>query len=773
MRKQQQVLHPWDLTGGQIASLPLEGDTLVISYFPPSPVSSYYSSSSSFALEIETVLQGTRPLPFSFGTFSTSTSSTPQQLKDHDVVDNTGTGVAGLPNQIIETPPTTPTSSRNEDTYSTITEIQAARVANRSGSALSCLPNAACFPEWKNATQATVLLVLISPLGGRFCTGTLLASPSSNISTSFTTTEDAISINSTASTTQQQQQLLLTANHCRKTDDAYTISNMWAVVFDYGNNCRDSGTSNEDSQTETTTAAAEEEKTLAAEVAPKILQGLDVVYSDELSDILILRVLSEISESSVETVFMGWDVSSFPGSSSRRERWTPNEVGYGTVHYASGDTKKLTNTSSPLRPSKWKSQDEFTHVSAMWSDGGVTMEGSSGASLVDAATGLVVGVLTGGPEPSTCANGKDILGTLYAAWESEINPLWKILSPDGPGEILKMQGQSLLKNGPGIIAAPAFITIRERDIPVAVAAVKLSDPPSPGETITITARLYLPPPAVEILKRAPETASISLIEPTKLKFSTENWNISHRINVDPGSDTQATGSLPFQIFLELSSDSQPALIKRRVLKGVRVDEELGSSGLSIETPVVIESGPDGIQAKDLVTLVAAADGGNGDGGVNGSVNTNREVKLGDVLKDAYPPGSVYFYNISTGDTVELNIVACGTDVPLQIAIYNNSIATWLTSEDCSSQLAPECLAQQDDDGCSGFINFVLPGLLSFQSPYTMTVRTVTGEKEEFELLISQSSINGELYGGPLGRQAAGGSSSSSSRGDGGWKKLKK
>ena len=248
------------------------------------------------------------------------------------------------------------------------------------------------------------------------------------------------------------------------------------------------------------------------------------------------------------------------------------------------------------------------------------------------------------------------------------------MSPEGPEKIKKMQGVRASINGPGIIAAPAYITLREVEMPVVAAAVKLSDPPATGETITITATLLLPPHSAEILasvSSSDATSSLSLLEPAQFNFTIENWNTSQRITMDPGQDTKVTGPIPFQIILELSSDVNPALKKRRVLKGIRADEEL-PSGFSIEDPVVVESGPNGIQARDSGILEAAVNTTSNSGGGGAS----RAVRLGDVLTDATPPGSVVYYNVSSGDTLQLNIVACGVDAPLQVAIYNNSIATW-------------------------------------------------------------------------------------------------
>jgi hypothetical protein len=74
----------------------------------------------------------------------------------------------------------------------------------------------------------------------------------------------------------------------------------------------------------------------------------------------------------------------------------------------------------------------------------------------------------------------------------------------------------------------------------------------------------------------------------------------------------------------------------------------------------------------------------------------------------------------------------------------------ITSEDCASEVAPACVAQQAVENCSGFVNFVLPGLSSSQPPYTITVRTLNGKKASYSLLINQGGTPGGLFGGPLG-----------------------
>lgn len=114
----------------------------------------------------------------------------------------------------------------------------------------------------------------------------------------------------------------------------------------------------------------------------RVLQGLEVVWSDEESDTLLLRLNNELPED-FTPYFLGWDA-------------TGDKLGvdeYGCVHHASGDTKKLSTTSIPPTLTPWIGE-EPSHWVVRWMDG-ATESGSSGASLVDGSSGLCLGVLTG------------------------------------------------------------------------------------------------------------------------------------------------------------------------------------------------------------------------------------------------------------------------------------------------------------------------------------------------------------------------------------------
>lgn len=113
-----------------------------------------------------------------------------------------------------------------------------------------------------------------------------------------------------------------------------------------------------------------------------VLQGLEVVWSDEESDVLLLRLNNELPEDS-RPYYLGWDATG--------AKLGPGK--YGCVHHASGDIKKLSLTDIPPELRTWVAP-EASHWAVQWTNG-ATESGSSGATLVEASSGLGLGVLTG------------------------------------------------------------------------------------------------------------------------------------------------------------------------------------------------------------------------------------------------------------------------------------------------------------------------------------------------------------------------------------------
>lgn len=178
----------------------------------------------------------------------------------------------------------------------------------------------------------------------------------------------------------------------------------------------------------------------------------------------------------------------------------------------------------------------------------------------------------------------------------------------------------------------------------------------------------------------PEARAPVVVVDPHLNFTRLTWNTSQLVEVLPGEDPVLV-PLPFQLLLVLSSSLDPGFVKRRVVQGLRTDE--GSpAGVTPQEAIVIYGDPDGIQVREAAVLQAASAafwGGQGSTGMGGSErdrNATAVVELGQPLQAPATLGSVAFYNLTTAQTVHLNIAACSADAALQVVVYNASIATW-------------------------------------------------------------------------------------------------
>jgi hypothetical protein len=134
------------------------------------------------------------------------------------------------------------------------------------GASVPCFANAACVASLDKARRSTVLLMLVSDFGGRFCTGSLINGP------------------------KPDEHLILTANHCRETDDDVTIASTWGVVLENEEPCPSAERS----------AAAVRRMLLSHDAAvvttKQVIQGLEVAFSDEQSDVMVLRLKNPIPQ---------------------------------------------------------------------------------------------------------------------------------------------------------------------------------------------------------------------------------------------------------------------------------------------------------------------------------------------------------------------------------------------------------------------------------------------------------------------------------------------
>lgn len=193
---------------GWLVSTPiLQGSALHLTYSSFGIESELKKSRKLPKIIISAVLRGLKPMP----SFISGTRAPSRKQKPQISLAGSSSGLAQsevkqseLPMGVNSEPNVQPSNSL--DDQPDISEILASRISLLSGAGLECLENAGCVPEFENATRATVTLLLNSPLGGRFCTGTLINGPNPS------------------------EVLIITANHCRGTDDDLSISILWSVI---------------------------------------------------------------------------------------------------------------------------------------------------------------------------------------------------------------------------------------------------------------------------------------------------------------------------------------------------------------------------------------------------------------------------------------------------------------------------------------------------------------------------------------------------------------
>lgn len=239
--------------------------------------------------------------------------------------------------------------------------------------------------------------------------------------------------------------------------------------------------------------------------------------------------------------------------------------------------------------------------------------------------------------------------------------------------------------------------------------------------------------------------AISIVNPN-ITFSSENWDVEQGLWILPGGMKDNEGdafdySVPFRVVLNLSSDRRPQLKKRRIIDALRVDN--GPPGLSPSYPIVLVGGRSGLQAVETGSL-APVTGRNVD-----------SLEIGDPLEPPEEPGTVLFYNVTTARTIVINVAACSDDTALVVGIYNHSSLVWMSTSTCDTDRNPYCLAMDDIQACSGFINLLLDAADGgAPEPYTISIQSADGSEGNFALMISQVSPEGLLFDSTMGQGGA-------------------
>ncbi|GAB4818381.1 hypothetical protein N2152v2_005427 [Parachlorella kessleri] len=451
-------------TNGGLLVGPVSGEVAVLEYHQPASVE---ISSRHFAARVESVLLGVRPLSFagqeelresrsSMQQAGRSSSSAEQAAEQTAAVQT----AALLADSVViseagSSPAMDPASEAEAIEQAILEALQA-----RAGDSLTCNLNVACEPGWDLQANAVVLLAAFDANEGYFCTGTMVNSPNAD-------------------------QYMVSANHCLGLTDGGDTA-FWGVVFSYEQTCYPDNS------------------------APtyEILQGLEVVWNNEISDVMLLRLLDDIP-TDYSPYYMGWDAS------SRLQTINDSAV----IHQPLGDYKKISFSYNPTTGGTYLVPGEDTHYVVTYSLGD-TENGSSGAMLIDATTRLGVGVLTGSPDAGpTCGGGHDYFGSLAVAWEEG---LWEYLGADGADGQAAMAGREPSQTGPGLVVTPDSLVVQEGGDPVQL-QIMLSDPPAYNDQILVEV-------TVSPTGSPPVNVSTQL-----LAFAGFDWNVPQQLLVYPGS----------------------------------------------------------------------------------------------------------------------------------------------------------------------------------------------------------------------------------------------
>lgn len=243
--------------------------------------------------------------------------------------------------------------------------------SNGFGSAGSCMINAAC-PEGNvkpAARDAACRIRVTGPSFSGFCSGTMINN-----------------------TSEDKTPYIITANHCSAKSSLSDLVN-WEFDFLF------------ESPACANPSIEPPAITFKGSTAPAY-SGTD--NGEFSSDFLLLKLNSNLSTSSYDFTFLGWD------------RSNSNFWGNYCYHHPKGDIKKISTSLDWTSLASYSGNVANTHLSLVWTstDRGrsVTDEGSSGSGLVN-SDGLLIGTLTGGSALCSNLNGVDFYGRMFMHWD--------------------------------------------------------------------------------------------------------------------------------------------------------------------------------------------------------------------------------------------------------------------------------------------------------------------------------------------------------------------
>ncbi|KAK9834175.1 hypothetical protein WJX81_005389 [Elliptochloris bilobata] len=397
----------------------------------------------------------------------------------------------------------------------------------------SCTPSVECNPELSQVSKAVIDIYAINLSMGAMalCTGTIINAP-------------------------MNRKYVLTADHCFVDKKQINNFRYWLLIFNYEVPC-------------------------GATVSPPItdvIQGATLKFYDSRADVLLLSIPNVIPDH-YKSYELGYDA---------RDDVLPTS-GYA-IHHPAGNIARIssynqsagsisTNFTAANFPPGEIQPNDATHFEVRWGQG-ATEGGSSGSPLIDANSGRVVGVLTGGFSNCMQPMAPDYYGRLSKAWAGGLeyflstDPPQQLVasvadtlsqSMDGDIVVRSHNGSKPLEHGPGLAFYPSVINLSPGHHN-ATFSYYLSDAPRPGETIRMNMTV-----------NGMEPGNTWDVTP-HLVFSATNDNFtagdSRRRNITlsltgvDSSKFKAGDMVRFLLIFELTSDQDPNYMHIHTLKGI-------------------------------------------------------------------------------------------------------------------------------------------------------------------------------------------------------------
>ncbi|KAK9836324.1 hypothetical protein WJX81_005312 [Elliptochloris bilobata] len=397
----------------------------------------------------------------------------------------------------------------------------------------SCTPSVECDPQYSQVAKAVIDIYAINlSLGAMaLCTGTIISAP-------------------------MNRKYVLTADHCFVDKTQINNFRYWLMIFNYEAPC-------------------------GATVSPPItnvIQGMTLKFYDSHADVLLLSVPNIIPDH-YNVYELGYDASdnAVPKSGFAIHHPAGNIARISSFNQTAGSIS--TDFMAAKFPPGQIQPSDTTHFEVKWGLG-ATEGGSSGSPLIDADTGRVMGVLTGGFSSCDQPHAPDYYGRLSKAWTGGLDHYLSTDPPeqlvievadtlaqsmDGKVVVQSLNGTTPYQHGPGLAFYPAVITMSPNHLN-ATFSYFLTDPLKAGETIymNMTVNGLVPGNTWDVTPKLMFSATNdSFVEGTERR---RNITVT-MTNINP-NEFKPGDLVRFLLIFELISDQDPNYKHIHTLKGI-------------------------------------------------------------------------------------------------------------------------------------------------------------------------------------------------------------